>query len=186
MLGFGLPAVAEDSTASGQYNSQDEPGFATYESAIPGLAPIAAEATEVYYDEQGQVIPPGGEVAEDVDQATSGGLRCTPVSGRDYPHRSKTGVAVSGHGWYEAKGSCSNSTAKVYNCIYEWYTDNSWRRKDCSPTETVTLGGGAGNRSTARRNCDNTRITSWRNHVDVDVIGEWDTAEKPMRQNDVY
>jgi hypothetical protein len=27
--------------------------------------------------------------------------------------------------------------------------------------------------------------TSWRNHVDVDVIGEWDTAEKPMRQADV-
>ena len=34
--------------------------------------------------------------------------------------------------------------------------------------------------------CDNTALTSWRNHVDVDVIGEIDTAEKPMRQQDVY
>ncbi|WP_405973738.1 hypothetical protein OG496_34870 [Streptomyces sp. NBC_00988] len=37
----------------------------------------------------------------------------------------------------------------------------------------------------ARRDCGTADRTSWRNHVDVDVIGEIDTAEKPMNQADV-
>lgn len=37
----------------------------------------------------------------------------------------------------------------------------------------------------ARHDCDGTQLTSWRNHVDVDVIGEIDTAERPMNQANV-
>ncbi|MFF4325849.1 hypothetical protein [Streptomyces sp. NPDC001591] len=37
----------------------------------------------------------------------------------------------------------------------------------------------------ARRDCRDDQRTSWRNHVDVDVIGEIDTGEKPMNQADV-
>ncbi|MQA62929.1 MAG: hypothetical protein GEU86_15875 [Actinophytocola sp.] len=94
-------------------------------------------------------------------------------------------MAVSGHGWWN-KGDCSNNRANVYNCLYEWYTDNTWRRKACSATTELRPRRDGGGRTTARRNCDNTLYTSWRNHVDVDVIGEWDTAEKPMRQANVY
>lgn len=39
--------------------------------------------------------------------------------------------------------------------------------------------------ASARRSCDTTQITSWRNHVDIDVIGEIDTADNPMKQADV-
>jgi hypothetical protein len=155
--------------------------FTSYEDAVPGVAPAGASETAVYLDNQGQVIPMDGATDANAEAAAFG---CTPVSGRDNPHRSSTGVAVSGHGWWD-KGTCSNNQADVYNCIYEWYTDNTWRRKDCSLTRRLSPGGGSGNRTTARRDCANTRLTSWRNHVDVDVVGEIDTAENPYRQNDV-
>jgi hypothetical protein len=90
-------------------------------------------------------------------------------------------VAVSGHGWWD-KGNCSNNRAKVYNCLYEWYTDNSWRQKACSPTKELALGGGSSNRTVARQDCGDTTLTSWRNHVDVDVIGEIDSGEWPYNQ----
>ncbi|MFE7333228.1 hypothetical protein ACFU8W_52400, partial [Streptomyces sp. NPDC057565] len=89
-------------------------------------------------------------------------------------------------GTHRDKGSCSNNRANVYNCLYEWYTDNTWRQKTCSPVKELAPGGGSSNRTTARRDCDNTLYTSWRNHVDVDVIGEADTAEWPYNQANVY
>ncbi|PXY31483.1 hypothetical protein BAY60_03660 [Prauserella muralis] len=73
----------------------------------------------------------------------------------------------------------------MYNCLYEWYTDNTWRQKACSPTAELRPGGGRGNRTTARHACANTLPTSWRNHVDVDVIGEIDTSEWPYNQANV-
>lgn len=100
------------------------------------------------------------------------------VSGRDNPHRSSTGVAVSGHGWWD-KGTCSNDRADAYNCLYEWYMDNTWRQKACSSTVRLAPGGGSANRTTARRDCGDTQLTSWRNHVDVDVVDEIDTSEQP-------
>jgi hypothetical protein len=64
-------------------------------------------------------------------------------------------------------------------------TDNSWRQKACSPTKELKPGGGSSNRTVARRDCGDTQRTSWRNHVDVDVIGEIDTGERPANQADV-
>lgn len=88
---------------------------------------------------------------------------------------------ISGHGWWNP-GTCTKLTAKVYNCLYEYYDDNSWRLKACSPTKTVYSGGGTRNRTAANRVCDAAIDTSWRNHVDVDVVDEWDSSEYPYNQ----
>ncbi|MER7028251.1 MULTISPECIES: hypothetical protein [Streptomyces] len=152
----------------------------TAAEAVPGVAPPGAGASAVYLDRTGRVLDMHGSGLP--WQAAAFG--CTPVSGRDNPHRSGTGVAASGHGWWK-KGNCSNDRAKVFNCLYEWYTDNTWRQQACSATETLKPGGGSTHRTVARRDCRDTQRTSWRNHVDVDVIGEIDTAEKPMNQADM-
>lgn len=122
------------------------------------------------------------ELRTDATAATAVG--CTPGSGRDKLHRSSTGVAVSGHGW-RTRGTCKKTRADVLNCLYEWYTDATWRMKVCSPVVELTPGGGAGNRSTARANCASTAMTSWRNHVNVDVKWEVDTNEIPFTTADV-
>ncbi|MFF4325848.1 hypothetical protein ACFYZT_04970 [Streptomyces sp. NPDC001591] len=94
-------------------------------TAVPGVAPSGSDASAVYLDGAGRVI--------DMDAVDDSGttrhaaaLGCTPVSGRDNPHRSSTGVTASGHGWWQ-KENCSNDRAKVFTCLYEWYTDNTWR-----------------------------------------------------------
>jgi hypothetical protein len=146
----------------------------SHDRAVPGIAPPGADRTAVYLDALDHVLP----------QSAHPDATCTPDSGRDNPHRSGTGVAVSGHGWW-SKGTCKDDYAKVYNCLYEWYTDNTWRRKACSPVKKLKPGGGSTHRTAARHDCTNTELTSWRNHVDVDVMGENDTGEQPMRQAEV-
>jgi len=184
--------AAQPALASSSGQEVITPKFASYEDASPGLAPTGLDATASYLDSTGQLMsldgagqPLGKDGAEAQDAQAAAIGPCTPYSGRDNPHRSSTGVAVSGHGWW-GKGDCSNNRAKVYNCLYEWYTDNTWRQKKCSTTKELAPGGGSANRTVARRDCDNTLQTSWRNHVDVDVVGEWDTGENPMRQAEVY
>lgn len=134
----------------------------SFADAVPGIAPDTAPGVE------GAVLLPA----------------CTPQSHKDNPHRSSTGFAVSGHGSWD-KGTCNNNRAIVYNCLYEWYTDGTWRRKACSNKRELRPKAAGGGRTTARRDCDNSQVTSWRNHVDVDVIDEGDTAEWPYRQNNV-
>lgn len=148
---------------------------------------------DIYVDENGQVIPldedgmpidrPDGATPLGQSETTAPEARigCTPYSGRDRPHRSSTGFAASGHGWWR-KGNCSNNRADVYNCLYEQGLNGIWYRRDCSTVRRLAPGGGAGNRTTARRNCSTSASRQWRNHVDVDVVGEIDTGEKPMRQ----
>lgn len=180
--------VAGGSAAAAPPVAAAEPGprassthlFASYEDAVPGVAPLGADATAVYLDLSGQVIPTTD--ATDVTTEAAPLAGCTPVSGRDNPHRS--GNDVSGHGWWQ-KGSCSKNLANVRNCLYEWYTDNTWRRKACSSLRELRPYTGSGDRTTARRACDDSLVTSWRNHVDVDVIGENDTSEWPHNQANV-
>lgn len=163
-------------------------------------------SNDVYVDENGDVIPldsegmpldnpdgyassadqppnqnPAlGEAAPNAEQLGIG--PCTPESGVDNPHRSSTGVAASGHGWWK-QGTCENDEAKVYNCLYRfWTSDELWHKQACSDVKTLKPGGGSSNRTVARKDCKSTKSKLWRNHVDVDVINEWDTAEKPMRQ----
>lgn len=176
-----LTALTMDTaTARAETPAEESPDvaapFVADPNAVPGVAPDTPDVTDVYLDHDGQVIP-----VNDVTVGSSWWNPCTPISGRDNPHRSSTGVAVSGHGWWD-KGSCSKSRANVYNCLYEYYTDRTWRRKACSATVVLAPGGGSGNRSTARKDCDSTALTSWRNHVDVDVIDESDTSEWPYNQ----
>lgn len=145
-------------------------GFTSRANAVPGVAPAGAGATAVFLDLSGQVIP------RTVFPASA--QACTPGSGRDEPHISSTAWAVSGHGWW-TKGTCTASQADVYNCLYEWYTDNSWRQKACSAHERIYAGGGSANRTDAHADCWTSDRTSWRNHVDVDVVGQSDTGEWP-------
>lgn len=160
----------------------------SYEDAVPGLAPAGAGDTAVYLDRNGRRISepgaaPGAEGSGKASSAPAAALGCTPVSGRDNPHYSSGDV--SGHGWWK-KGTCTAATAHVYNCLYEFYTDNTWRQKACSSTRQLRPYTGSGDRTVARARCNPTSgYISWRNHVDVDVDGQVDTAEKPMNQADV-
>lgn len=186
-VGLASPAfAAPQADTSGSTTAN--PSQVSYEEAVPAVAPANADAPAVYLDSSGQVIPmPGtGRAAGSATEAAPLAA-CTPVSGRDNPHRSSTGVAVSGHGWW-GRGTCSGDLADVYNCLYEYYTDGTWRQKACSDVERLRPGtGGSSYRTVARESCDATNEQiSWRNHVDVDVVGEGDTSEWPYRQAEVY
>jgi len=93
---------------------------------------------------------------------------------------------VSGHGWW-TRENCTGSTATVFNCLYEFYDDGTWRQKACSPkAKTLKPGGGSAQRTNARVRCDSTgEAVSWRNHVDVDVNAKSDTGEQPYNQANV-
>jgi hypothetical protein len=145
------------------------PQKVSYEDAVPGLAPIGASMN---------VIPSGSERDLDAQQA----LSCTPGSHADNPHLSSTPGVISGHGWW-TQGDCDNNRATVTNCLYEYYTDGTWRRKACDTEPGIYPGGGSANRSAANRQCDSTgQAISWRNRVDVDVDDEWDSSEVFERQ----
>lgn len=178
------PAVSlsAPSSAAATAAPPAETTFMRSKDAMPGIAPPDADKTAVYLGSAGQVIAVTKSPSAGPDAAQIG---CTPVSGRDNPHRSSTGVAASGHGWW-GKGNCSSDRANVYNCLYEWYTNNSWRQITCSGVKELRPAtGGSSDRTVARADCDSTLRTSWRNHVDVDVIDEIDTGEQPYNQGDV-
>jgi hypothetical protein len=174
VLGVGLTLAGTPASASGTAATS-----LRAVNPVPSIAPAGAELTAVYLDSAGKVLATATSTRQAGQMALFG---CTPVSGRDNPHYS--GGDVSGHGWWD-KGSCSHDRAKVYNCLYEYYTDGTWRQKACSPKKTLKPGGGSSNRTVARAKCANRRLTSWRNHVDVDVIGQVDSGEKPYNQANV-
>ncbi|KAB1927322.1 hypothetical protein F8271_29790 [Micromonospora sp. ALFpr18c] len=102
----------------------------------------------------------------------------------DDPHWSSPDV--SGHGQWN-KGDCTGNTAHVYNCLYEYYTDGTYRRKACSDSTQLKPKSESNNRSTARRTCDSTgQSISWRNQVDVDVDGQVDSSGTEYHQANVY
>lgn len=144
------------------------------EEAVPGIAPPDVPTSGVLHD---------WVAAESYthEEGTPRPVGCTPDTGVDDPHRSSTGIVVSGHGWWN-KGNCENDTATVTVCLYEYYTDGTWRRKKCNENANLKPGGGSSRRVNARRDCDSTAMTSWRNHVDVDVNWEVDTGEVRYRQ----
>ncbi|MDX3382826.1 hypothetical protein PV682_15305 [Streptomyces niveiscabiei] len=84
---------------------------------VPGIAPPDSDTTAVYLDAEGRPV-------QTAERTGAQRLGCTPVSGRDNPHRSGTGVAVSGHGWWD-KGTCDNDRADVYNCIVDGEIDTA-------------------------------------------------------------
>jgi hypothetical protein len=177
VLSFGIIAGLMAAPASASTDATEVRSVATSvasKDAVPAIAPPGADKTAVYLDSAGRVIPATNGPSAVSDTAQIG---CTPISRTDEPHYS--GGDVSGHGWWN-KGDCSNNRADVYNCLYEYYNDGTWRQKACSSTKRVYAGGGSANRTVARAACDKTYLTSWRNHVDVDVVDEIDTGEQPF------
>ena len=94
---------------------------------------------------------------------------CTFYTKGDYAHRSSTGFAASAHGWW-TNVNCRTSSAKVTVWLQQYYSDGVWRTK-ATGTGTWAPGGGAGNRTTARALCADSRSTGWRSVVDVDLVG---------------
>lgn len=180
-----MPSVA----FAEQYNDMQLPTVDSPDAAVPGLAPVGALTSSIYLDELGRQISTPGGLPKSIDKelaslpARTEAVGCTPESGRDNPHYSSGDV--SGHGWWK-KGTCTADTATVQNCLYEWYTDNTWRQVVCSEREVLKPYTGSGQRTNARERCTPTAgLISWRNHVDVDVDWQVDTPEMPYRQNDV-
>jgi len=179
-LGIGVLGFVAPASAQTQVEARS---VVTYADAVPALATADAGGRAVYLDEHGRVINPA-------TSGTSGTGRvgpyssCQPISLPDNPHYSAPDV--SGHGQWE-KGTCTSNTAHVWNCLYEYYNDGSWRRKACSAKVQLKPKSVSNNRTTARRACNSTgQLISWRNHVDVDVDGQSDPPDEPYRQANVY
>lgn len=179
-LGMSVNVVATQPAMASGSGAAPNVAFASFDDAEPGVAPPGLDATAIYLDGAGRPLSVEAVPASSMDAAA---FPCTPLSGRDNPHTSSGDV--SGHGWWQPK-DCDGNLADVYNCLYEWYTDNSWRQKACSTLRRLRPYTGSGDRTTARRACSNSLRTSWRNHVDVDVVNEWDTGEWPYNQADPY
>lgn len=179
-VGIGLTSFVSPADAE----PQPQPArVVAYANAVPGLAPPDIGERARYVDEHGRVInlatseTPG-------DGTVTPASSCQPISLPDNPHYSSPDV--SGHGQWE-KGNCTSNTAHVWNCLYEYYTDGTWRRKACSAKVQLKPKSVSNNRTTARRACDSTgQLISWRNHVDVDVDGQSDPPDEPYRQADVF
>lgn len=173
VAGILVPSGAQAS-GSGRPDS-----LASSTAAMPALAPPGIGDSAPYVDEAGRVVARSHKDLESaVPQASLSS--CQPISLPDNPHYSAGDV--SGHGLWE-KGTCTASTATVWNCLYEFYDDNTWRRKACSARVQLKPKSVSNNRSTARRACDATNeAISWRNHVDVDVDGQSDPSDQPYRQ----
>lgn len=176
-------------SASGQPNHVTQYIFDP--NAAPGIASPSAAAAAVYVDERGGLIsgPESNSTTSAAPSNTVAGgsnlqqpdFGCTPESLTDRPHPSSTVPGdVSGHAWWR-KGSCNNDTAKVFNCLFEYYNDGSFRRKACSDTKELKPAPRGSSRPfvNARTPCDSTISTTWRNRVDVNVDGEIDTGEQP-------
>lgn len=176
-----VPLSAAQAAPGGAASSDAQ---VSYEDAVPGLAPSGAVSEAVYLDRQGRRISESGQsVSAQASSVGAAALGCTPESGRDNPHYSSGDV--SGHGWWK-KGTCTAATAHVFNCLYEWYTDGTWRQKACSTKKQLRPYTGSGDRTVARATCNSTSQTiSWRNHVDVDVDGQVDGSEAPYNQANV-
>lgn len=171
--GVGLSAALAGSTPVG---ATPAPAAAEQDPAPRPAVQSKDTPEKGYKDRQGNVIAGPSEGAQTLASS------CTPVSGRDNPHRSFGDV--SGHGWWD-KGDCTSNQANVYNCLWEYFTDGYYYKKACSATMTLYPTGGGGNRTTARATCANSNNATWRNHVDVDVIGQNDPPDYPMNQADV-
>lgn len=150
------------------------------ESAFPEGLPEGFEPMKV----------PEGLVSESISENTTNSVNlerafiCSPHAHAENPHTS--GSDVSAHGFWK-KNNCSNSRAKVRVDLAAFWGNRrtgvgSWITIT-SNTREIRSGGGRGQRVTARAYCHKSaHPVSWRNLVDVDVIGERDW---PGRQENI-
>lgn len=99
----------------------------------------------------------------------------------DNPHLSNG--YVSAHGCYT--GGPKGGLAKVRNWLERKNANGKWERVATGRTVTVPQGCGRGKRSNARAKCRSFNPTTYRNVVDVDIIGAVDSPAKAYRVNTV-
>lgn len=184
-------AGATELMPEGSYAQQVDP------HAVPSVAVTSEAQSAPYVDEEGNFLASSSEDLPTQDEVgpiaqkslVAPKVGCRPTTIVDNPHISSKSSkrAVQGHGAWN-KGGCTKATrAKVQSCLFEYFTSGKnagyWVRKNCSPKSELRPGGGAGNRVTSHNNCVSNRNTSWRNHVDVDVIGIVDDSDTQHRQS---
>ena len=159
-------------------------GVVSYADAVPGLAPAGlADQARYVRRERPRDRSPDEQETRRRDHTIGDRVHARSAL-PDNPHWSSPDV--SGHGQWN-KGDCTGATAHVTNCLYEYYTDGTWRRKACSGSTQLKPKSESNNRSTARRTCDSTgALISWRNQVDVDVDCQVDSSGTEYHQASVY
>lgn len=166
--------------------------------AVPAFAAPAADAQPgggtPSSEKKGSPAPyNGGRTdTEAVDSADSGATAqtvagsCSYDTRGDWPHRS--GTDVSAHGWWVfLSGSCP-AQADVTVDLQQYWCDNwgcRWITR-ARGSKRVYAGGGSANRANARKYCDSSEYTGWRNVVDVDLVGVNDPADKAYIIQNVY
>ncbi len=120
---------------------------------------------------------PGGEITPLASSGPIDAFGCVYTQEVDNAHiSSDPPTAASSHGWWTyVSGSCP-STANVDTYLQAlWWTGYTYEwRTVAFNSGDVYAGGGSGNRITARYNCANLNLVSWRSLVDVDLNGQWD------------
>lgn len=154
-----------------------EPHQAVEPDAVPSVAPSGAD-TSAWWPGEPETRPAGE------GGPTGAGAGCTPVADSDNPHLSGNRTDVSAHAWWY-QGDCENDRATVTACLYEWYTDHTWRRKACNTNGNQKPGRSSSRWLNVRESCDSFERTSWRAHVDVDVNWEVDDPGVSTRGADV-
>lgn len=131
----------------------------------------------------------GGEAGDSADSApnvqTLAGS-CDYETDGDYPHRS--GTDVSAHGWWHRYSASCPTYADVTVWLQQYWCD-AWGCRwitRATGSKRVLPGGGSGRRATARKYCDTSQYTGWRNVVDVDLVGVSDPADKKYIIQNVY
>lgn len=156
-------AATESSSAPGAGEQATGTRVELASTAVPGIDPEIE-------DQQASVQP---------DSDAQPAWWCTPDTRSDNPH--VTRGDVSGHGWW-FKGDCSNNRAVVTVCLQQYYTDGTHRTKECNDR---TIAPGSSRRANARTACTGRALTTWRNVVDVDVVGEADAAEQDAKYENI-
>lgn len=135
--------------------------------AVPRPGPPPRQA--VYTGSVGSPTVQPGTDATRIDGANALAASCSSFETHgDNVHYS--GSEISGHGWWINRG-CPTSTAVVTVRLQAFYSDGVWRTVNTAQS-TVTSGGGAGRRATARALCRGAGGPfSFRTIVDVDLVG---------------
>lgn len=136
--------------------------------AVPTPAPVPAPAPESELGNETSIVVTAEPKTRPGEFSTA--AVCSATTRGDNVHRSSTGFAASGHGWW-VNVNCSATQADVTVQLQQYYSDGVWRNRGSAGAERVYSGGGSGNRANARAVCADSRTTGWRSVVDVDLVG---------------
>lgn len=105
---------------------------------------------------------------------------CFGTTGVDYVHISSTAPrAASGQGWWATiNPECAWRTATVTVQLQRRNVLGVWVNIGERGISDVQVGGGSGNRATARYTCSGLTRNAYRSWVDVDIHGILDTPDR--------